>query len=164
MRQLKQLRKSAFQYQPSPNSGLISAEIESPEFDTRSLFTSLHVQNGQTVVLGGLVKERDQKDRSGIPFLSRIPIIGLLFGRRSTTTERRHLLIFVTARLIEPSGAQISDDIRTMRDTARVVLPAEYRGDADKKAPPTSAVEPGAGSSQPRVAASVNPWEKGRGR
>lgn len=101
--------------------------VERPEFASRSLATALHVKNGQTVVLGGLISERSQEEQRGIPVLSRIPFAGALFRSESKRSERRKLLIFVTARIIDPSGAELSDEERWLRDTARVVLPPEVQ-------------------------------------
>ena len=171
VRQIKNFRKTPFPYQPSPGSSNISLDIESPEFDTRSLNTSLHVQNGQTVVLGGLVKERDTKSRSGLPWLSRLPGIGLLFGTRSKETDRRHLLIFVTAHLLDPNGAKVGDDIRTLRETARVVLPENIRTEIDKQHQKEAASRAGTDGKAAEGTEATgtgtgngNHWERGRSR
>jgi type II secretory pathway component GspD/PulD (secretin) len=95
-----------------------------PDFDTRRLVTALHVQNGGTVVLGGLSKEKIQESRTGLPFMSRIPVVGGLFRRDSKSTERRNLMIFVTAHIIDPHGAKQGEEIQRLRDTARVLLPS----------------------------------------
>ncbi len=105
----------------------IQNQIERPpEFDTRRLVTALHVKNGGTVALGGLSKERQQESRTGMPFLSRVPVIGSLFRHDSKSSERRNLMIFVTAHIIDPRGAKQGDDIQHLRDTARVLLPADF--------------------------------------
>jgi len=104
-----------------------SVPVQRPEFERRELATTLHVQNGQTIVLGGLVQERDEKDRAGIPYLSRIPVFGNLFGNKSKDLERSKLLIFVTAHIIDPSGAKFNEEVRHLRDRARVALPSEAR-------------------------------------
>ena len=104
----------------------ITNQIERPpEFDTRRLVTALHVKNGGTVALGGLSKEKQQESRSGLPFLSRVPVIGSLFRHDSKSSERRNLMIFVTAHIIDPHGAKEGDEIQRLRDTARVLLPAD---------------------------------------
>lgn len=94
-----------------------------PEFTTRSLTTSLHIQNGQTVALGGLVNQTDSQITTGIPFLARIPVLGQLFRTDKADQDRRNLLILVTAHQVDPNGAKIGEDIERMRSTARVVLP-----------------------------------------
>ena len=52
----------------------------------------------------------------------RVPVLGSLFSRKSSSSDRRNLLILVTAHIIDPSGARISDEVRTLRDKVAVVL------------------------------------------
>ena len=94
-----------------------------PQFDTRRLATALHVKNGGTVALGGLTKEKAQESTTGVPFFSRVPVIGSLFRRDSKSSERRNLMIFVTAHIVDPEGAKQGGEIQHLRNTARVVLP-----------------------------------------
>lgn len=104
----------------------ITNNVQSPpEFDTRRLVTALHVKNGGTVILGGLSREREQSNTTGVPFLSRVPVVGSLFRRDSKLSKRTNLMIFVTAHIIDPEGAKQGDDVQHLRDTARVLLPTE---------------------------------------
>jgi type II secretory pathway component GspD/PulD (secretin) len=118
-----------------------------PEFDTRRLVTALHVKNGGTVSLGGLSREREQSNTTGVPFLARVPVVGSLFRRDTSNSRRSNLMIFVTAHIIDPQGAKQGDDIQHLRDTARVLLPAEV-AEAEKnsaeaaKNPPAAAPQP----------------------
>ncbi len=82
-------------------------DIKQPLFSTRTLTTSIMIWDGQTVVLGGLIKEDISKIDDKVPFLGDIPIVGRLFRSKSTTRSKRNLLIFVTARLIDPAGNPI---------------------------------------------------------
>lgn len=93
-----------------------------PEFSNRKLTTSLHIQNGQTVALGGLTDERASEGTAGVPFLKDIPLLGQLAREDNRKADRRNLIILVTANLVEPNGAKVSDQIERLRDTARVVL------------------------------------------
>jgi len=85
-------------------------KIQQPLFSTRSLATSVVIWDGQTVVLGGLIKENIQKVDDKVPFLGDIPILGRLFRSKATTRSKQNLLIFVTARLIDPAGNPIHKD------------------------------------------------------
>jgi type II secretory pathway component GspD/PulD (secretin)/tetratricopeptide (TPR) repeat protein len=107
-------------------SGTVTNKVQSPpEFRTRSLVTSLHVQNGGSVALGGLSSGKEQKDRSGVPILSRIPFLGALFRSDSNSSKRSNLMIFVSAHIVDPNGGKMGEDITKLRDTARVLLPEE---------------------------------------
>jgi len=78
--------------QATVQGGLI---FTSTEADTRVM-----VNNGDTAVIGGLVRSTEDYTTQGIPFLRSLPIVGPLFGRKDVATENRELLIFVTPRVI----------------------------------------------------------------
>src|SRR5690606_23540114 len=71
--------------------------------DQRKIKTEVAIQSGQTVLLGGLIKQTDTKGNSGVPGLSRIPSIGGLFGSRSSLTNRQELLVMLTPTVIRNS-------------------------------------------------------------
>jgi len=79
-----------------------SGGVSIPRFTTRSLSTSVVVKDGETVVLGGLIKEIRSNIKTKVPILGSIPVLGALFRKETETVERRNLLIFVTARVLEP--------------------------------------------------------------
>ena len=83
-------------------------DIKQPLFSTRDLITSVVIWDGQTVVLGGLITEQLQKIDDKVPFLGDIPMVGRLFRTKTTVRNKRNLLIFVTARLIDPAGNPIN--------------------------------------------------------
>ena len=85
----------------------IANDIKQPLFSTRDMMTSVVIWDGQTVVLGGLITEQLQKIDDKVPFLGDIPIVGRLFRTKTTVRSKRNLLIFVTARLIDPAGNPI---------------------------------------------------------
>ncbi len=101
------------------DEGIVTLEIEqevsevseksvgsstNPTFFKRSVNTTLIATQDRSIVLGGLVKERRSLTRDGIPFLYKIPLIGWIFGSRSSTVSRTELLIFITPRVIASVG------------------------------------------------------------
>ena len=72
-----------------------------PSIDTRELNTSVLVNNGETVVLGGIFQDERNRQEDRVPYLSSIPVVGNLFKRRSNATKKRELLIFVTPTIVE---------------------------------------------------------------
>lgn len=81
--------------------------MEQPFFSVRSVNTQLSVYNGATVVIGGLITENRKTMEDKIPFLGDIPYIGRLFRSRSELSQKRNLLIFITAKLVDPAGKVI---------------------------------------------------------
>ncbi len=63
--------------------------------------TNLVAQDGQTIIIGGLIREDTTKSRTGIPILSRIPVIGYLFGSTSERTQRNELIILLTPHVMK---------------------------------------------------------------
>lgn len=78
-----------------------------PEFTSSQLTTSVVIQNGQTVVLGGLMKDTLSEVLTKVPLLGDLPGLGWLFRQRRETQTRKNLLIFVTARVLAPRGPTI---------------------------------------------------------
>lgn len=72
-----------------------------PAIDTRTLTTRLLVDNGETVVLGGIYQEEDRDTVSQVPVLGDIPLLGSLFRRTSTQHDKSELLIFVTPKILK---------------------------------------------------------------
>jgi len=92
----------------STQGGLTS----NPSFFKRNIQTTLIATQDRSIVLGGLVKERMVRNREGLPFFYKIPLIGWIFGARSDTTTRNELLVFITPRVISSveEGTQLSRD------------------------------------------------------
>lgn len=84
-----------------------TGDVKLPRFTSRNLSTTVVVNSGETVVLGGLIKESRTKTLTKVPFLGDIPFIGAAFKKNTDSIERKNLLIFVTARILSPSGEEV---------------------------------------------------------
>ena len=82
---------------PSATGPTIGGNIS---IDNRRLKTQVAVQSGETVVLAGLIKESSGSGDSGVPYLSRIPIIGGLFGTKTVNNDREEVLVLITPTVI----------------------------------------------------------------
>jgi general secretion pathway protein D len=71
-----------------------------PSFNTQDAETTAVVQDGETLVIGGLIGERKSKGRSGIPYLMDLPVVGRFFGTTNDETTRTELLMLITPRVI----------------------------------------------------------------
>jgi type II secretion system protein D len=72
-----------------------------PNITTQTLNTTVVVPNRSSVLLGGLITERDRKSESGLPILSRIPLARLAFGSTKTEKDRSELLIFLQPTIVD---------------------------------------------------------------
>jgi type IV pilus assembly protein PilQ len=73
--------------------------IKKSEIDSKVV-----VQNGDTVVIGGILKSTDSNDVSGLPWLQKIPVLGWLFKTDNTSKDKTQLLIFITPKILQGSG------------------------------------------------------------
>lgn len=78
--------------------------INQPVFSSREVTTEVTVYDGQTVVLGGLLREDIQKTEDKVPIIGDIPIAGRLFRTVADQHIKRNLIMFVTAGLLDPAG------------------------------------------------------------
>jgi len=70
------------------------------QISTKHVKTEVLVENGGTVVIGGIFEQTERTDITQVPFLGDIPILGALFRNNSTTSEKTELLVFVTPRIV----------------------------------------------------------------
>lgn len=93
------------------------AENSVPIIATERLLTTVTVANRSTVILGGLITENEDKSTSGIPYLSRIPVLGHAFKTTRKTKNRRELLIFIQPVIVqdpeEVAAASYYEETRT---------------------------------------------------
>lgn len=81
--------------------------INQPVFSVRKVTTGVSIWDGQTVALGGLIREDVQDVQDKVPILGDLPFVGRLFKSESEQHYKRNLMIFVTAHLIDPSGQRL---------------------------------------------------------
>ncbi|PWU07447.1 MAG: type II and III secretion system protein [Verrucomicrobia bacterium] len=95
--------------------------IQQPIFSTRKVTTSVSIWDGQTVALGGLMREDVQKVRDKVPFLGDIPLLGQLFRSSSEQKIKENLIIFVTARLVDAQDnpVHLEEDAEPLPQSAR---------------------------------------------
>jgi len=93
--------------------------INQPIFSTRKVTTSVSIWDGQTVTLGGLIREDVQKVQDKVPLIGDVPLVGRLFRSNVDQKIKRNLIIFVTARLLDAEGKPLRQDF----EEAEVVEP-----------------------------------------
>ncbi|MDD5644334.1 MAG: tetratricopeptide repeat protein [bacterium] len=104
------------------NYGTAVLPARQPIFQTRNVSTSVVVNDGDTVVMGGLIREEKTGTDDKVPIIGDIPLLGRLFRNETKTTQKMNLIIFVTAKLITPRG-----------DLLREYMGEMGKNDADSK-------------------------------
>jgi general secretion pathway protein D len=119
--------------------GLVTLEVEAevsnagvappglaPPINTRSVQTFVSVPSGETMVMGGLITDGAGYSTSGLPFASRIPVFGALFGNQGVNHDRTELVLFVTPRLVETASDHrgVIDDLRRKMERLGSAYPA----------------------------------------
>ncbi len=100
---------------PTTTSG-----IDSPTIQERRIQTSVAINDGATIVLGGLIQRSDTTSNSGIPYLKDIPLLGSLFGTRSSVRGRTELLVFLTPHVIRNLPAALDATERLKKEMADI--------------------------------------------
>ncbi|MBX7210487.1 MAG: hypothetical protein K1X78_19410 [Verrucomicrobiaceae bacterium] len=125
------------------NDNIVGTQIISnntiPTIGTQELNTEITVKSGQTVVLGGLITEKDGKNGNGVLFLRRIPLIGSLFGTTTKNRSREELLIFIQPQIIKQADPLDKPNDFEMGRTR--VLEETLRFNAPKQLPPSQSLK-----------------------
>jgi general secretion pathway protein D len=109
------------------NSGCAADQGCAPPIATRSVQTLLAVPSGRKMVIGGLINETRANTSQGIPYASRIPFLGGLFGNQALTNNRTELVLFITPRVVENEVEveQVLDGLRRRMERLDDVFPAD---------------------------------------
>ncbi len=78
-----------------------------PPINKSEVESKIVVRDGDTIVIGGILKTTDQKNESGVPWLMKIPVLGWLFKTEGITKQRRQLMVFITPRIIAKEEAGV---------------------------------------------------------
>lgn len=103
-----------------------SSGIDSPTIQQRRISSRVAVQDGETVVLGGLIRDSDTAGNQGLPVLGELPVVGFLFGTRSSVKARTELLVLLTPRIVRsPRDARaLTEELRSKLGASARLLPS----------------------------------------
>jgi general secretion pathway protein D len=102
------------------------SQQDSPTINQRKVESTVSVQGGETVALGGLITDRRENASQGLPFLSRLPVIGWLFGTKSDSAARTELLVLITPRVVGNTD-QARQVTQELRSRLRAIAPLDQR-------------------------------------
>ncbi len=101
------------------NLNVVQLPVVLPYFTVRQVVTTVNVWDNQTVVIGGLISSEVQSTKDTVPVIGDLPMVGKLFQSQSKTTQKKNLMIFVTATIVDPAGNRVhSDDDLPFAQTA----------------------------------------------
>jgi general secretion pathway protein D len=102
-----------------------------PTISQRRVHSTVAVTSGQTVLLGGLISEQEQKTKAGIPGLNEIEVLGNLFGTTSRTKQRSEVIMFIKPQLVRNNidarrvAEEFRDRLEMMRPSRSVIIGAD---------------------------------------
>ncbi len=102
-------------HQTVTDLGALDDATQQYSFLQRQISTKVAVRSGETLVLGGLIRDNTTSGRSGIPVLQDIPVVGKLFGSNSSGSARTELLLTITPRVVR-SDQELRDVSNELRD------------------------------------------------
>jgi general secretion pathway protein D len=106
-----------------------TSQIDSPTFQQRRLNSTISVKTGQTILLGGLIQQNDNRQSQGIPVLNEIPGVGSLFGTHTNGAGRTELIMLLTPHVISNEAEsrsltrQIEEQFQTVLDNSTFAQP-----------------------------------------
>ncbi len=109
-----------------------SSAIDSPTFQQRRVRTTVAVQDGESIVLAGMMQDRASRARTQVPLIGDIPVIGNLFKNKNDTIARTELLIAITPRVVKDPG-QIRGIAAEFRDKLNFSTRPERRAPPDRR-------------------------------
>jgi MSHA biogenesis protein MshL len=115
-------RVTSFVRDPNPSLAPFNIESSVPQIQVREMDSLLRINSGQTAVLGGLIQDSVDLNRSGTPVLSELPGIGDAFSYRDNRVSRSELVIFLRPRVIREAsvGGELVDYQRYLPDRQRI--------------------------------------------
>ena len=120
-----------------PSNSVVTSSTTVPAITAREAHSIVHLDNGATMVVGGLLNSEDVKTVSKVPLLGDIPIIGEFFKHTESSTERRELIILITPIIVdEDTPARMSEKMQEYYNKGREEEKARKDVDlnADRKA------------------------------
>jgi Flp pilus assembly secretin CpaC len=124
---------------PEKSNGRVSETTGLPEKDTTQVTTNLIIKSCQTIVIGGLIEEQQQKSIQQVPFFGSLPLFGRLFRDETTSIARTEIIVLITPRIIDDDqeAANASEEFerftkrsdsleRSMPKHTRIALARKY--------------------------------------
>jgi len=111
-------------------SNTTTSKLNSPTINKRKIGSTVAIQDGQTIALGGLFKEERDTGNGGVPYLKDVPVLGHLFRQDTSNTTRTELLVLITPRVIRDGrdAAAVTAEMRSKLDDLKGEFPPTDEG------------------------------------
>lgn len=137
----------------------MAADTTQPITLTRYTKTSVQILDSTTIVISGLVQDDSSRGKTGVPGLASVPVLGWLFKREETSSDKRTLMVFITARIINTreEAQKLSDVRKKAFDDGQAESRKQYdeeftlRGHDEQSGAPTPAMQPEKDSGSARA-------------
>ncbi len=108
-----------------PDLTTISSANPNPTVNSRSAQTTVVVSSGESIVLAGLIREDNSRGTSGIPLLSKIPILGAAFGKQTLNKRRTELVLIITPKIVSDAAQarEVTNELREKLPSLKSLLP-----------------------------------------
>lgn len=115
-----------------------SSGIDSPTIQQRKIASTVSVHDGDTIALGGLIRESNSRGGSGIPYLRKIPVLGQVFGSTNRGSRRTELIVLLTPRVIrsQEESQSVMEELQRQFRGLRKVLPPREQKPVESAPPP----------------------------
>ena len=91
------------------------SELKNYKITSRTADTTVRMRDGETLVIGGLINEEEQKRLQKVPFLSNIPLLGELFKNRTTSKTKTEVIMILTPHLTNPGESPAIYDSKLLK-------------------------------------------------
>jgi len=101
-----------------------TSTLDSPTITQRKIDSTIAVKDNETIALGGLIKDSRTRGSSGLPYLSEIPVLGALFGTKSTAVDRTELIVLLTPHVVDnlQKSRAVTDELRRKLPSLQTLL------------------------------------------
>lgn len=89
-------------------SSVLDPEADIPTFRTREATSTVRVLDGRPLIIGGLIQEEERESLRGIPFLNQLPLVGGIFGRRTTDLVQKETIIVLVPHIVNPEAVAVA--------------------------------------------------------
>ena len=141
-----------------------------PNVSTRSITTTVRLNNGETIILGGLIKNQETESRSKIPILGDIPLIGVLFRHTSKIRTKSNLVVYITPHILtKASVINLQEELKNLDKTNKEFMDRTLEESINKSlekkksdvSVPADSASGNAGRPQSKPATAPNPEKAG---